>query len=85
MASLEQLVAEITKIVTERLELQMDPSELSADSHLMDDLGLDSAAILDVVVGIEETFGVDFDIAGTSEDDFQSIRALARYVQTRIS
>ena len=84
MTTLDQLVSEITKVVVERLELQRDPGELSADAQLTDDLGLDSAAILDLVVGIEETFGIDFDIAGTTEEDFRTIRGLACYVQTRI-
>jgi len=84
MTPLDGLVTEITQLLVDRLELQRSPSDLCADSQLIDDLGLDSAAILELVVGVEERFSIDFDIAGTTEEDFRTIRSLARYVGTRL-
>jgi acyl carrier protein len=84
MIPADQLVREITRVLVDRLELQLRESELSPDARLMDDLGLDSAGILELVVGVEEKFSIDFDVAGTTEDDFHSIRSLARYVETRL-
>ena len=80
----DRTVAEVTRILLERLELQLDPGEIRPDSWLVDDIGLDSAAILDLVIGLEESFGIDLDIAGSEPDDFRSVRSLARYVESRL-
>ena len=81
---MDRVVREITQVLVNQLELQIDPSKLDPDSELIDDLGLDSAAILDLVVGLEEAFKIDLDIAGSTADDFRSIRGLARYVESRL-
>ncbi len=81
--SLDRTIAEVTRVLLERLELQLDPAEIHADSEFFDDIGLDSAAVLDLVIGLEESFGIDFDIAGSDPEDFRSVRCLARYVESR--
>jgi acyl carrier protein len=81
---MDRVEKEITRVLVDQLELQIDPSQLQPDSELIDDLGLDSAAILDLVIGLEEAFEIDLDIAGSTADDFRSIRGLARYVESRL-
>jgi acyl carrier protein len=81
---MDRVIKEITQVLVERLELQIDVSQLDPESELIDDLGLDSAAILELVVGLEEAFEIDLDIAGSTADDFRSIRGLARYVKSRL-
>lgn len=39
--------------------LNVDPNEITMDSTFMDDLGADSLDIYQVVMGIEEEFGIE--------------------------
>lgn len=82
-ARLDHTIAEVTRVLLDRLELQLEPAQIDPDSAFFDDFGLDSAAVLDLVIGLEETFGIDFDIAGSEPGDFRSVRCLARYVESR--
>ena len=39
--------------------LNVDPNEITVDSTFMDDLGADSLDVFQVVMGIEEEFGIE--------------------------
>ena len=39
--------------------LSLDPNEITVDSTFMDDLGADSLDVFQVVMGIEEEFGIE--------------------------
>ena len=58
-------------------EFEIDPSLINENSNLVDDLGLDSLDFVDVVVEIEDIFGVkltgeDF-INVTTLEDFHNL------------
>ena len=38
--------------------LDLDPATITADSKFVDDLGADSLDVLEIVMGIEEEFGI---------------------------
>jgi acyl carrier protein len=73
----------IRHIIVECLELGLAPEELQAEADLKDDVGLDSAALLDLVAGIEEAFGFEVDVEDVTEDNFRSVAGLARFVRTQ--
>ncbi len=52
------------KIITDYLRL--DPDELQPDSHIVDDMGADSLALVELGFQISETFGVP--IVDTSDE-----------------
>lgn len=62
------------------VELDLDPAEISSDAHLNDELGLDSAALLELVAGLEEAFGIEIDTEEITHERFESIDSLARRV-----
>ena len=39
-------------------QLQVDKSKIEESTHIMDDLGADSIDIVEILMAIEETFGV---------------------------
>lgn len=80
MSSAGTLEEEIRRLIIDRLELDVAPAELSLSGHLRDDLGLDSAALLEVVAVLEEAFGVEVDLEDVTVENFRSIRTLAHYV-----
>ena len=51
--------SQVKELIVERCFLSIAPDEIGDDADLMDEIGLDSIQILEVVVGLEETFPVD--------------------------
>ena len=65
-----------------RDDLQVDVSRITADSHLIDDLGLDSVAFAVGMVAIEEHLGV-----ALSEEDLltcNTVGELERAIQDKV-
>jgi acyl carrier protein len=74
---------QLKRLAIERLELDHDPDSLPDDADLRDEIGLDSAALLDLIAGIEEEFGIDVDTEEITEERFKSIDSLARFVASK--
>lgn len=68
-------------LVAERLHL--DPGEVAADASLQG-LGVDSAALLDLIIGVEDAFEIDVPDQDVTLDNFGSVGAIRRYVVGRI-
>ncbi len=83
MSNTETLEDRIRRLIVECLELSLDPSKIAVDADLKEDVGLDSAALLELVTGIEEQFGFEVDVEEVTEDNFRSVAGLVRYVRGR--
>ena len=59
---LERLIKAVADV------LDLDPASITAESRFVDDLGADSLDILEIVMGIEEEFGIQ-----VPTDEAQSI------------
>ena len=76
LRGLKELILEIT-------QLKMSPDQISDTANLFNDCGVDSTSVVDLVVGLEERFGV------TVEDDeldvslFENISTLATFIEAR--
>ena len=53
-------------------ELSVDPSEITEDSNLVEDLDADSLAVVDLVMSIEDAFNVE--IPDTDVENLKTIR-----------
>ncbi len=74
-----EIIERLKKVLIERLMLQYEPDEISEDSTLFGlGLGLDSVDALEVVVGVEQEFGVPI----TDEDmhAFRSINTIVDFI-----
>jgi acyl carrier protein len=70
-------------MMVERLYMQVAPEEIANDKSLINEYGVDSVSLLELVVGIEEEFGVavgddEFDVA-----HFETVDALAFFVRSK--
>ena len=71
---------QIKGMLVERLRIPAD--ELEYDSELFgEDIGLDSIDSIEIIVGIENLFGVDISGAGATKEDFRSIETLTAFVE----
>ena len=76
----EEIAEKIKKMLVERLRIPED--ELEYDSELFgEDIGLDSIDSIEIIVGIENLFGVDISGAGATKEDFRSIETLTAFVE----
>jgi acyl carrier protein len=76
---IKEKLADIMKMVMrDRLP---DLSALREDSHLVNDLGLNSVGVLYIVIAIEEFFGVEFENVGFG--DFATIGDVVDYIEQK--
>jgi acyl carrier protein len=72
----------IKKMIVRRLELKIAPEEIVDAAPLFNEgLGLDSVEALELVVGLEEEFGLQMEEGGDTRARFFSVETLAVYVQ----
>lgn len=75
---------EIEKKVKEILanQLNIDTQKIKMDSHLGDDLGIDSFAMIEVMFAFEETFGVQ--IKEESVKDIVKVTDIITYIEQQL-
>ena len=76
---------QIKEMIVERCFLDMPPDQIADADDLMEAVGLDSVQILEVVVGLEENFGITFEDADFELENFRSVGAIAKYVRSKVS
>jgi len=74
----------LKKMIVERLFLKIDPERIDDAKSLVDEYGVDSVSLFELVVGLEEEFGIrigddEFDIP-----NFATVAALARFVRSKL-
>jgi acyl carrier protein len=75
----------LKKMVVARLFMKIAPEAIEEDQSLVDSYGVDSVSLLELVVGLEEEFGI---VIGDDEFDiknFESIKALAAFVRSKMA
>lgn len=80
----ERVEDRLKRMIVERLFMSISPEEIDEEKSLLDDYDVDSVSLLELVVGIEEEFGIavgddDFDVA-----NFETVSKLADFVRQRL-
>lgn len=80
---MHETIQKIKEILTTRLKLEIDASEIKDTTHLFGEngLGLDSIDVLELVVGIKKEFGVEIIDRETAEKIFTTIGSIAEYIE----
>ena len=60
-------------------QLQVDESEVTMDTNLMKDLSADSLDAAEIIMAIEEEYGIE--IPDEDAETFQTVGDLVRYVE----
>jgi len=77
----DSLKEQIRGLVSE--QLGVDPSELTPESNILEDLGADSLDVVELVMAIEEAFDIE-----VPDEDAETMRTLGdveRYVSSRVA
>ncbi len=83
---LADIKTQIKNILVERLSIDLNEVQASDDAGLFDDdgWGIDSVDVLDLVLGLEKTFGIRIGQDEAVRNHFQSIATLAAYIETQL-
>lgn len=75
---------QIKELIVQRTRLKIVPSEIKDDQPLVDPaagLGLDSIDVLELVVGLEKTYGVTIPDHDTGQRVLRSVTTIAEFVK----
>lgn len=79
----DSIESQIKEMIVQRCFLEIDPSSIGDEDDLLETVGLDSVSILELVVGLEEVFGVTFEDTEFNIENFRNVKAMADYVRER--
>ncbi len=77
---MNELKTRLKKMIVERLFLPVSPLEIADDAPLMETYSIDSVALFELVVGLEDEFGISLEDADFQISAFQSVDAMAAFV-----
>ncbi len=80
----ERVEDRLKKMVVERLFMRIAPEEIDETRSLVDEYGVDSVSLLEMVVGIEEEFGVAIADEEFKLSLFETISSLADFVKSKM-
>lgn len=81
----EKIEDRLKRMIASRLFLKIAPEAIENNKSLMDDYGVDSVSLLELVVGIEEEFGIVIPDEEFSIKHFATVAALAAFVGSKMT
>lgn len=74
----------LKQLIARRLFLKIAPEAIDASQSLTDTYGVDSVSLLELVVGVEEEFGITIPDEEFDIKHFQTVAALAAFVRGKL-
>ena len=71
-------------MIVDRLFLNISPEYIETEASLLEDYGVDSVSLLELVVGLEDEFGIQIEDGDFNVANFESVAALTVFVQARL-
>lgn len=79
--SIEQTVKEL---MVERLYLKVKPEDIPDNTPIMEELGVDSVSVFEIVVGLEETYGISMEDGEFKLATFRTPGSIADFVRRKL-
>ena len=76
--------ARLKSMLVDRLHLKVRPADVPSDVSLQTAYGVDSVSLLELVVGLEEAFGVRIEDGDFNVQNFATVAALRAFVRVRL-
>jgi acyl carrier protein len=71
------IIGDVKRVIQEQLDVE--EASIKLDSRFIDDLGADSLAIVELVLKLEETFGIT--IPDTESEKIRTVQDAIDYIQ----
>jgi acyl carrier protein len=72
---------EIASFLVNTLKVAADVSDVRTDASLVDDLGVDSAGVFEMILWLEDRFGVHFRPEDIELKNFATVETAASYIE----
>ena len=79
----QEIENNLKAMIVDRLFLHVKPEEIDPSASLIDVYGVDSVCLLELVVGLEEDFGIVLGDGEFSVKDFETVDSIAAFVKAR--
>jgi acyl carrier protein len=80
----ENLAPRVKELIVRRLKLDIDPTTIQNDAPLFGEgLGLDSIDALELVLGLEQEFGIKVEDEEVGVKAFASVNALVDFIEQK--
>ncbi len=79
----ENIKEKIKNMIVERLFLDAAPEDIGDEDPLVEKYEIDSVRLFEMVIGIEELFGVIIDEAEFDVGLFKNVNSIAEYVRSK--
>lgn len=80
----ENLAPRVKDLIVRRLKLDIDPTSIQDDAPLFGEgLGLDSIDALELVLGLEQEFGIKVEDEEVGVKAFASVNALVDFIEQK--
>jgi acyl carrier protein len=79
--SQDEVFAKVSKIVADQLEV--DPSEVKAESNFANDLGADSLDVVELVMALEEEF--DIEVPDEAAEKLLTVQSVVDYINNQVT
>ncbi len=79
----DNIEKELKEMVVERLFLQIAPDDIEDNENLMETYGIDSFSIMEIVVGLEELYGIRFAPGEFKLSYFKTLGSVADFVRSK--
>ena len=80
----DELLVRVKAVVIDRLALDIAADRLDPAARLADAYGVDSVRLFDLVVGLEEDFGVSFEDWELKLDHFAAVNDIVARLQAKM-
>jgi acyl carrier protein len=84
MARKEDLIPEIKAMIVERLFLNVSPEDIGDHEPLMETYHIDSVQLFEIVVGLEEEYGVVVEDEEFSLELFETVDKIAEFAASKL-
>lgn len=81
----ERIEDQLKQMLVDRMILKMNPADIDENAGLIEYYGLDSICVLEIIVGLEELFGVNVGDEELDLKNFKSVAAIANYVRRHLA
>ena len=75
----------LKQMLVDRMILKLNPESIDENKSLTDEYGIDSVCVLEMVVGIEELFGITIEDEDFTLQNFKTLKSIADYIRKRQS
>ena len=79
----DDLHGQLKKMIVERLFLNVEPDEIGPEENLMDEHNIDSVNLFEIIVGLEDEFGIELEEDDFNVATFSTVNNIAAFVQQK--